>query len=208
MARLLIATRNPGKQREISALLRDVPCEVVFPDDVGIWELEEESRLEEAATFEGNAVRKAVYFAKRSALPVAAEDSGIEVFSLGGEPGVRSRRFAMFEGPPDEQDAANNRELLRRLAGLPPQKRRARYRCVVGYVERPDSVPQTFEGQCMGAILTEPKGEGGFGYDPLFLSDDLGVSFGEADPRDKERVSHRGRAFRSFAEWLRVNAPP
>jgi XTP/dITP diphosphohydrolase len=102
-----------------------------------------------------------------------------------------------------EQDEANNRELLRRLSGSPEERRRARYRCVVAFVPRPDAVPVTFEGVCTGRILDEEQGTNGFGYDPLFHSDDLGISFGEADPAAKDRVSHRGRAFRAFAEWLR-----
>ena len=134
-----------------------------------------------------------------------ADDSGIEVFALGGAPGVRSRRFAMLTGPMAEQDTANNQELLRRLVGLPEERRRARYRCVVAFVSRPNGVPQTFEGICAGRILEAPRGTGGFGYDPLFYSDDLAMSFGEAAPADKDRVSHRGRAFRAFAEWLAQN---
>src|SRR5204862_3652689 len=110
----------------------------------------EEARIEDAQTFEGNARRKAEYFAHRSGLPTAADDSGIEVFSLGGLPGVRSRRFAP-EAP--DQDAANNRELLNRLRGAPPEKRRARYRAVIVYLGKPDAIPQAFEGACTGVIL-------------------------------------------------------
>lgn len=204
--KLLIATRSAGKRREISALLADLAPDVVFPDDVGLHYRAEEARLEEAETFAGNATRKAEYFARLSGLPTAADDSGLEVVALGGQPGVRSRRFALYDGPPEGQDAANNEELLRRLAGLAPEKRRARYRCVVAYLPRPGAVPEIVEGTCTGAILQRPGGAGGFGYDPLFLSDDLGVSFGEADPTAKNRVSHRGRAFRKLAEYLRTAA--
>lgn len=199
---LLVATRNPGKQREIAEILRDVPCTLRFLNDAGIPERVEEDTLEHADSFIGNACRKAEYFARLTGGPAVADDSGIEVFALGGAPGVRSRRFAMLTGPMVEQDEANNRELLRRLAGLPEDRRRARYRCVVAFVARPNGVPQTFEGVCNGRILEAPQGSGGFGYDPLFFSDDLGRSFGEAAPADKDRVSHRGRAFRAFAEWL------
>jgi XTP/dITP diphosphohydrolase len=204
--RLLVATRNPGKQREISHILADLPCELVFLNDTGIAESHEEETLEHADTFEGNACRKAQYFARLSGGPAVADDSGIEVVALGGAPGVRSRRFAMLSGPMARQDAENNRELLRRLQGLPEDRRRARYRCVVAFVRRPDAVPVTFDGLCAGRILEAPRGTGGFGYDPLFFSDDLGVSFGEAEPADKDRVSHRGRAFRGFADWLREHA--
>jgi len=197
--RLLFATRNAGKQREIREILRDPPFEIVFPDGVGLFERAEEQTLETTETFEGNARQKAEYFARRSGLPTAAEDSGIEVMSLGGLPGVRSRRFA----PPDpNQDAANNQELLRRLAGASPERRRARYRSAIAFLESPTAVPRTFEGTCAGSILEAPRGSGGFGYDPLFLSDELGKSFGEAGPEEKHAVSHRGRAARAFAEWL------
>ena len=201
-APFLIATRSAGKRKEIVQILRDVPYRLVFPDDVGLVERAEEARLETADSFEGNARRKAEYFARLSGLPTAADDSGLEVFSLGGQPGVRSRRFAMVDGPPEPQDAANNAELVRRLAGAPAPRRRARYRCVIAYFSRPDAIPMTFEGTCLGSIAQAPRGGGGFGYDPLFLSDDLGKTFGEAAPDQKHAVSHRGRAFRALGQWL------
>ncbi|MBI4421323.1 MAG: non-canonical purine NTP pyrophosphatase [Gemmatimonadetes bacterium] len=194
-----MATRNPGKQREIREILRDAPWEIVFPDDAGLYHLSDEDGLESTDTFEGNARRKAEYFARRSGLPTAAEDSGIEVISLGGQPGVRSRRFA---APAPDQDTANNAELLRRLQGAPAERRRARYRAVLVFVRRVGDVPHSFEGTCAGTILESPKGAGGFGYDPLFLSDELGKSFGEAAPEEKHAVSHRGRALRAFAAYL------
>lgn len=200
---LLVATRNPGKEREIRAILADVGHQIVFPNDLQLIERREEANLELAETFQGNARRKAEYFARRTGLPTAADDSGLEVYALGGLPGVRSRRFAMHDGPPEEQDAANNAELMRRLSGLPREKRRARYRCVVAFLPRPDAPPITFEGSCTGHILEQPKGDGGFGYDPLFWSDDLELSFGEAPPDEKDAVSHRGKAFRALAAWLR-----
>ncbi len=131
-----------------------------------------------------------------------AEDSGLEVFALGGEPGVHSKRFALPTADPAAQDAANNRELLRRLAGAPEDRRRARYRCVIVYLARPDAVPQRFDGQCLGRILDAPVGTGGFGYDPLFFSDDLGRGFAEVPLAEKQRVSHRARAFGAFVDWL------
>jgi XTP/dITP diphosphohydrolase len=196
---LLVATRSKGKQREIVEILADIPFRVVFPDDVGIYETRTEDNLEDAGSFEGNARRKVEYFAKKAGLPTAADDSGLEVFSLGGAPGVKSKRFAM---PAPDQDAANNAELLRRLAGAPMEQRRARYRCSVVYLPDAAAIPVTFEGTCTGVILEGPKGTGGFGYDPLFLSDELGITFGEASSEAKHEVSHRGRAFRAFAEWL------
>jgi XTP/dITP diphosphohydrolase len=204
--KLLVATRSPGKQREISELLTDLDVTVVFPADQGLWEESAEAGLEDQSSFEGNARRKAEYFARRSGLPTVADDSGLEVFALGGEPGVRSRRFAMAAAG-EEQDAANNAELLRRLAGAPAARRRARYRCVLVFLDRPDGFPHSFAGECSGRILEIPAGTGGFGYDPLFHSDDLDQSFGEAALADKQRVSHRGRAFRALAEWLAGRGP-
>jgi XTP/dITP diphosphohydrolase len=180
-------------------MVDDAQFRIIFPDEAGLMELPEEALVETADTFEGNARRKAEYFARRSGLPTAADDSGLEVLSLGGLPGVRSRRFAP---PAADQDGANNAELLRRLEGAPPERRRARYRSVIVYLDRPGAIPQSFEGSCAGTILTAPKGRDGFGYDPLFLSDDLGKSFGEASAEEKHAVSHRGKAFQAFVAWL------
>lgn len=202
--RLLIATRNAGKLVEARALLVPLGFDVVSPDEAGVPLRPQEELLETADSFEGNARLKAEYFAKASGLATVADDSGLEVIALGGAPGVRSRRWAGAGGSPDEVDAANNRELLRRLVGAPEARRRARYRCVLAYLERPDGIAQIFEGTCAGTILTAARGSGGFGYDPLFLSDDLGVTFGEAPAEAKNRVSHRGRAFQALAAALAV----
>jgi XTP/dITP diphosphohydrolase len=196
---LLVATRSVGKQPEIKAILADIPFRCVFPDEVGIYERVEEDQLEDAESFSANAFRKAEYFALKARVPTVADDSGIEVFSLGGKPGVKSKRFAL---PSPNQDVANNEELLRRLGGAPLAKRKARYRCCVSFLKTPEAVPLYFEGVCTGHILEAPEGDAGFGYDPIFWSDDLGKSFGNATPEEKHAVSHRGRAFRAFAEWL------
>ncbi|MBK6421749.1 MAG: non-canonical purine NTP pyrophosphatase [Gemmatimonadetes bacterium] len=192
--KLLVATRSAGKQREVRRLLEAAGHEVVFPDDVGVPERPIEDTLEVADSFETNARHKAEYFLKLTGLPTVADDSGLEVFSLGGLPGVRSKRWAGAAGSPREVDAANNAELLRRLRGAAESRRRARYRCVLVLLRRPGAVPEVFDGTCGGVILEEPRGSGGFGYDPLFLSDELGRTFGEADEAEKDRVSHRGRA--------------
>jgi XTP/dITP diphosphohydrolase len=201
--KLLAATRSRGKQPEIRRVLEPAGVEVIFPDDAGLREDPIEDTLELAETFEGNARRKAEHFARRSGLPTVADDSGLEVFALGGAPGVRSRRWAGAAGSGKEIDAANNAELLRRLRGAPAPRRRARYRCVLVLLREAGAVPQVFEGVARGSILEEPRGNGGFGYDPLFLSDDLGRTFGEATPEEKDAVSHRGRALRALAEALR-----
>ena len=196
--KLLVATRSSGKQREVRELFADTDVEIVFPSDLGLWVEAAENSLELGETFAQNARSKAEYFAKRTGLPTLADDSGLEVLSLGGEPGVRSRRWSGVTGPEAEVDKANNAMLLRRLAGAPEARRRARYRCVLAYCPRFGAMTLLFEGACTGRILEEPAGTGGFGYDPLFFSDDLGKSFGEATPEEKHAVSHRGRAFAAF----------
>lgn len=200
--KLLAATRSAGKQREFRRVLEAAGLEVVFPDDVGLYPTQAEDRLELGETFEANARRKAEHFSRLSGLPCVADDSGLEVFSLGGAPGVRSRRWGGASGGDAEVDAANNAELVRRLAGAKESRRNARYRCVLVYLPTPGSVPRVFEGVCAGRILEEPRGEGGFGYDPYFVSSELGKTFGEASPAEKDAVSHRGKALRDLAAVL------
>jgi XTP/dITP diphosphohydrolase len=200
--KLLAATRNAGKQREIRRILGNTGLEIVFPDDIWLRETSDGDALEVGDSFEINARRKAEYFARLSSLPTFADDSGLEVFALGGEPGVRSKRWSGASGNAAEVDAANNAELLKRLAGAPERKRVARYRCVVVFLKSAGDVPTICQGDCTGRILEEPRGSEGFGYDPLFYSDELGKSFGEATPEEKDRVSHRGRALRALAQRL------
>lgn len=199
---LLVATRSAGKQREFARILQPLGVTLAFPDDVGLAPRSEEDALELGDTFETNARHKAEWFARRSGLPTVADDSGLEVVALGGAPGVRSRRWAGASGTSDQVDAANNAELVRRLAGAPPERRRARYRCVLVFLRGPGAVPESFEGSCAGRILEQPAGTGGFGYDPYFFSDELQKSFGEATPEEKDGVSHRGRAVRGLAAAL------
>ena len=199
---LLVATRSVGKQREFARILEQLGVTLAFPDDVGLAPRSDEDALELGDTFEINARHKAEYFARRSGLPTVADDSGLEVFALGGAPGVRSRRWAGASGTSDRVDAANNAELVRRLAGAPPERRRARYRCVLILLREPGAIPESFEGSCAGRILEQPAGTGGFGYDPYFFSDELQKSFGEATPEEKDGVSHRGRAVRGLAAAL------
>jgi XTP/dITP diphosphohydrolase len=200
--KILAATRNPGKQEEIRRILRPAGLEIVFPDDIWLRESSEGEALEAANSFEANARRKAEYFAKLSSLPTLADDSGLEVLALGGAPGVHSKRWAGASGSAAEVDAANNAELLRRLSGLPESKRLARYRCVLVFLRAANTIPVISHGDCTGRILEAPRGTGGFGYDPLFFSDELGKTFGEASAEEKDRVSHRGRALRALARSL------
>ncbi|MGH7645991.1 MAG: non-canonical purine NTP pyrophosphatase [Gemmatimonadales bacterium] len=206
--RLFVATRSDGKAREIREIFADLPFVLAFPADRLFERRPEEADLERGTTYAENAVAKARYFAERSGLPTCADDSGIEVDALGGAPGVHSARFGELYGErgqgngEGDLDAENNALLLAKLAAVPLERRGARYRCVVAYLQTPAAVPEIVEAVCEGAILPEARGTGGFGYDPLFFSSDLGTSFGEARPAAKHRVSHRGRAFRALIEVL------
>jgi XTP/dITP diphosphohydrolase len=200
--KILAATRNPGKQREIRRILGPAKIDLVFPEDIWLRELSDGDSLEAADSFEGNARRKAEYFVRLSSLPTFADDSGLEVFALGGAPGVRSKRFAGANGNDHEIDVANNAELLRRLAGAPESRRLARYRCVLVFLQSAGAVPTVCQGDCTGRILEAPRGNSGFGYDPLFLSDELKKTFGEATDEEKDSVSHRGRALRALVQSL------
>jgi XTP/dITP diphosphohydrolase len=200
--KLLFATRSKGKQDEARRLFHGSGIELVFPEQAGVFPGAEEDLLELHDSFSANARAKAEYFAKQTGLPTVADDSGLEVLSLGGEPGVRSRRWAGVEGTEAVVTAANNAYLIKRLRGAPETKRRARYRCVLVLYRTPKAFPETFEGACNGWILEEPRGAAGFGYDPLFLSDELDKSFGEATAEQKDAVSHRGRAIAALREAL------
>jgi XTP/dITP diphosphohydrolase len=189
----VVATTNRGKLREIEEILAPLGLSVTslaaYP---GFPEIEEDG-----ATFEENAVKKAQFTAAFTGEIALADDSGLEVDYLGGAPGVRSARFA---GEP-KNDAANNAKLLRLLAGVPWEKRTARFRCVIA-VATPDGAVATAEGTCEGFILTEPRGTGGFGYDPLFYFPEYGKTFAELPPEVKNQVSHRGRALAKLKEVL------
>lgn len=191
MRRVVLGTRSPDKAREIREILAGLPFEILALPS-GAPEIEED-----APTFRGNAEKKALAFARHFGEWVLADDSGLEVDALRGAPGVRSHRYA--GEPPD--DAANNRKLVAELVGVPEGQRTARYRCAA-VLASPERVEAAAEGYCEGRILPEPRGTGGFGYDPYFWSVDLGRGFGEAAPEEKHRVSHRGRAFRALRAGL------
>jgi XTP/dITP diphosphohydrolase len=196
---LLLATRSPGKLRELRPLFAEAGFRVVDLDEAGLPPESEEEALETFDTFEANALAKAHYFFRRSGMPTVSDDSGLEVSALGGAPGVRSKRWsgrADLAGVP--LDRANNEALLAALA--PHADRAARYVCVAALVDGTREVMA--RGETSGRILDRPRGEGGFGYDPLFLSDELGVTFGEVDGSTKASVSHRGRAFRRLLAAL------
>jgi XTP/dITP diphosphohydrolase len=203
---LLVATRSRGKQAEFRRLLALLQREIRFPEDIGLAETAEEASLEAFESFEENARAKAQWFASRSGVDTLADDSGLEVAALGGAPGVHSKRFAGLDGADHVVTAANNAELLQRLSGIADPDRTARYRCVLVMCPASRATngipPIVVEGVTTGRILVAPSGAGGFGYDPLFWSDDLGMSFGEASADGKGRVSHRGRAVRALIEAL------
>ena len=204
MKRLLVATRSRGKQAEFRSLLAPLGCEIVFPDDVGLAPSPEEAALERFETFEENARAKAVWFATRSGLATLADDSGLEVDALGGEPGAQSKRFAGHDGPDHLVTAANNDVLLARLSGVGPADRTARYRCVLVWHDPATHAELMTVGMTAGRIAEALQGSGGFGYDPLFVSGELGVTFGAASRAAKDAVSHRGRAVAAMVAALRL----
>ncbi len=223
---LLVATRNPGKIREIRRILSKVPGLVVRDlDEVGIPFDPVEDDLEPHETFEENALSKARYFFEKSGIATVADDSGIVVDALHGAPGVRSKRFApparadaglagpTLEGP--ALDDANNRHLVERLRDVPPADRTARYVCVAVLVEsgaqlagvashaiHGEAGPLTIRGEAPGLVIDEPRGSGGFGYDPFVFDPEVGKTFAEMSGEEKDRRSHRGSAFRALAAEL------
>lgn len=201
--KLLVATRNAGKLREIHEILAAVPgVEVVGLAELHVPESPEEDDVEAFDTFEENALAKARYFAAKTGLAALADDSGICVDALGGAPGVRSRRFApVDEARGERQDQANNRYLVQLLADVRDERRTARYVCAVA-VAWPDGRDLVRTGTCEGLVLRELRGVGGFGYDPLFLVEDERRTFGEMPTARKHEISHRGRALRAVAQAL------
>ena len=190
---LYLASSNPGKLGEFreGALV----CG---------WQVERMPRIdtlptctEDGRTFEENARKKAIHYSRHCPGLVFADDSGLCVGALGGAPGVGSARFS----GPDATDAGNNMKLLQELAGARETQRAAHYVCIIA-VARQGQVMETFEGRAGGTILEAPRGEGGFGYDPLFFYEPLGKSFAEISGGEKFAVSHRGQAFRKLLDYL------
>ncbi|MGH2717733.1 MAG: RdgB/HAM1 family non-canonical purine NTP pyrophosphatase [Actinomycetota bacterium] len=190
---VVIATTNAGKITEVRQILGSLPLVLLTADDVGGWPPIEET----GSTYRDNALLKGRAVAELTGLAVLADDSGIEIDALGGAPGVYSARFA----GPDATDADNNSLLIARLAGVPEQSRTARYRCVAVVVE-PGCGEVASEGTCEGRIGFEPRGSGGFGYDPWFIPAGETRTMAELSPEEKDVISHRGRAFRNLAKQL------
>lgn len=192
--RIVLATGNAGKLRELQALLSQLPVELVAQGDLGVTPCEEP-----AVTFVENALIKARHAAVATGLPAIADDSGLVVDALAGAPGVRSSRYA----GPDGDDVANNRKLLDALAAVPAERRTARFCCSAVFLSYPDDPrPIIAEGEWCGHIVTQPRGDRGFGYDPLFEDPDSGLTAAELGPEKKNTISHRARALGALVRML------
>lgn len=200
LATIVLATRNPKKLRELERILRPAR------PDLALRTLEGFSAVpaapEDGETFAENARSKAIWYSRATGEACLADDSGLEVDALAGAPGVRSARYAGTAAT----DAENRARLLFELAGVPAERRGARFRCALALV-RGDSVLFECEAVTEGTIASAERGRGGFGYDPLFHSSELGCTFAEADATDKDRVSHRGRALARLVAFLRPTTP-
>lgn len=194
MKRAVLASANPGKLRELAALLAPAGFELISQSGLGI-----ESVPETGTTFLENALIKARHAARAAGMPALADDSGIEVDALGGRPGVWSARFA-GEGA---SDAANLAKLLAELEGVPPERRGARYQCVIAWVrDAEDSAPLVTRGTWEGRIALTPRGTGGFGYDPAFVPAGEARTAAQLPAEEKNAVSHRGQALHALIAAL------
>ena len=193
MPRLLLATTNAGKAAELRELLAGCGWEIVTPAEIGLNVQAEET----GQTYAENATIKAVAYAEASGLVALADDSGLEVDALGGRPGPLSARYA----GPDRTDQERVQALLQELAGVPDEERGARFRAVIAIAE-PAGRLELVEGSVEGRIAQEPRGEGGFGYDPIFLLPERGMTTAELPPDEKNAVSHRGVAARRARDVL------
>jgi XTP/dITP diphosphohydrolase len=192
--RVAIASRNPGKIREILAICRDWPVAwTTADDDPDAWPDVQET----GEGYLDNALLKARAVAESLGLPGLADDSGIEVDALGGAPGPRSARFA----GPDATDEANLRKLIDAMLSTPEAHRTARYRCVA-VLATPGGNPAHAEATCEGTLVTDPRGSGGFGYDPIFVPRGETRTMAELTPEEKDAISHRGKAFRALRDKL------
>jgi XTP/dITP diphosphohydrolase len=194
--RILVASRNLAKAAEIAQILAEEGLSLPVATLADFPEVK--LPAETGASFATNAAAKAQHAARATGLAAIADDSGLEVEALGGEPGLRSARYA-GTGASDED---RYRKVLALLAGVPDDRRRARFRCAAAYAE-PASDALVAEGTCEGRIAREPAGSGGFGYDPIFIPEGYQVTMAQLVPTEKHRISHRGRAFRLLAKMMR-----
>ncbi len=194
MKKLIIGTRNPKKREELVKLLEGLPLDIRSIEDYpGLPEVEEDGK-----TFRENAVKKAATIARLAGELVMGEDSGLEVDALNGVPGVRSARYAGEKATYEE----NNRKRLKAMEGTPLERRTARFCCTLA-LANPEGLLFVVEGQCEGFVSQEPKGEHGFGYDPVFYLPDYGKTFAELGPTVKNQISHRAQALKKFRERLK-----
>ena len=192
--KIVLATGNPGKVREIRRILGEVGVAVVPQTELGVGDADETG-----SSFVQNALIKARHAAMMTGLPAIADDSGLVVDALGGRPGVYSARYSGV----DATDDSNIDKLLLELAGVPDERRTAAFHCCAVYVSADDSTSLVAEGRWKGRILDERRGDGGFGYDPVFLDPEYGRTAAELRPELKNARSHRGKALTALAEMLR-----
>lgn len=200
---MLVATSNRGKLRDFAAVAVAHGIEVdVIPEFATL-----PSVVEDAPTFEGNARKKAEFYSRYSnGLAVLADDSGLEVDALNGAPGIFSARYASSPKHPNASDEENNDKLLSELSNTRDESRTARFVCAIA-LARNGKTLTTVRADAEGMILRQPRGTGGFGYDPLFYYPSLHKTFAELTPEQKAQVSHRGKAFRKMVEWIDSNLP-
>ena len=191
--KLVLATRNPGKVRELKELFKDIDIELVTVDELEVIP----EVIEDGKSFRENALKKAKVVADSTGEFAIADDSGLEVEYLNGRPGIYSSRYAR-EGAADKE---NNEKLLSEMEGVCSSGRVASFCCVIALIGH--GVEKTFEGRCCGSIAFEPKGEKGFGYDPIFYIPSINQTMAELDPEKKNSISHRAKAFDSLKKWLK-----
>jgi len=195
MSKFLIATKNAGKIKEFKKLLADLPFQVVSLNEFpSVFEPEETG-----STFADNAILKAQSYARQTGIPALADDSGLEVEALSGNPGVLSARYAGEKAT----DAENISKLLAELNKTGDTERRTRFVCIIAVADEKSEIKFLAEGICEGQIAEEPAGANGFGYDPVFIPDGFSETFGELSPDIKRQISHRGRAVEKIIAYLR-----
>lgn len=204
MTKLVFATSNPHKVREAREILAPHAIELVDLRELGA-ELPEP--VEDGVTFEENARLKARYYASRLGITCLAEDSGLEVDALGGAPGVYSARYAETTGTREERDRANNDKLLAALVGIPLERRQARFVCTLAVADPNGTILAEARGTYPGVIAFEPRGDNGFGYDPLLYLTDRGCTSAELPEDEKNARSHRGQALRTLARHGGLSSP-
>ncbi len=195
MKKIVLGTQNANKLREVKQILEPLGYSVVSLAEVGLADMEVE---EDGQTFQENAVKKATEYSKACQLPVLADDSGLAVDALNGAPGVYSARYAGEQATYLD----NNNKLVKELASVATNDRKAKFVCVLAYVDAQNDMQHVVRGEVAGIIIETPLGEGGFGYDPLFYVPDLGLTFAQVEPAVKNRYSHRAIALAKMKTYL------